>query len=36
VLEMLLMILDNFTEQKQNAAPGSFAECSIYSIFKDL
>ena len=31
---MLTADLENYTEQKQNAAPGSFAECSIYSISK--
>lgn len=33
---MLTESLEKFNNQKQNAAPGSFAECSIYSIFNDL
>ena len=34
VLKMLTVNFENFTEQKQNAAPGGFTECSIYSILK--
>lgn len=33
VLKMLSCDLENLTKQKQNAAPGDYAECSI---FKDL
>lgn len=33
VLKMLLLALVEIKEQKQNAALGDFAECSIYRIF---